>query len=120
MKNKFIKWILNWAIRVGPEESQEAYLKKTKKIIAELYSTYNPAFDGNKFDRDMAEVLFDIKYSYFEEGSIIRPYEHLTNFYTMAKEGNNSFLRASFFRVLRLNKDREVKKLLHILDRNTK
>ena len=118
MKNKFIKWILNWAIRVGPEESQEAYLKKAEEIITGLYSTYNPAFDGNKFDKDMFKILFNIKY--YDPESVVIPYEKLNSFYEFAKEGNNSFLRNPFFRLLRVNKDREVKKLLHILDRNTK
>lgn len=122
MKNKFIKGLINrllkWSIKVDPEGSQRSYLKKTEEVITGLYSTYNPMLDGNKFDKDMFKILFNIKY--YNPESVVIPYEQLNSFYELAKEGNNSFLRQPFFRLLRTNKDKEVKKLLHILDRNSR
>lgn len=122
MKNKFmcglINRLLKWSIRKYPEESQRVYLKKTEVVLKGLYSTYNPTFDGQQFDRDIFKILFNIKYH--DPDSAVIPYEQLNSFYELAKEGNNSFLRQPFFRLLRINKDKEVKKLLHILDRNSK
>lgn len=122
MKSKIIKKLLirllDWVIKLDPEESQEVCLKKAEEIITRLYSTYTPMLEGNKFDRDIFKILFNAKY--YDPNDPISPYEKLSIFYTAAKEGHNSFLRHDFFRLLRTNKDKEVKKLLHILDRNTK
>jgi hypothetical protein len=122
MKQRLIQRIINrllkWSFKIHPKATQEEYLQKTDEVIQGLYSTYNPMFDSTQFDRDIFKILFNVKYRNSESTEV--PSELLNRFYEQAKEGKHTFLRHPFFRLLRVNKDREVKKLLHILDRNTK
>lgn len=122
MKNRIARVLANLLLKILPKlsitETRRVYLEMTRKAALSLHETYDPIFSAGEFDRDMFKILFNIKYH--DPTGLFIAHARLEEFYKLAKDGNPSFMKDPFFRKLRKNKDKEVRKILHVLDRNMK
>lgn len=116
MKKRIIVYLLDKLLpETIDDELRVPLLNKANTILTALYGSYMFYGTNTEFDRDLFNITFNIKY----HGAVgtMQPSVLLTSFYKKAKEGDKSFMSDPFFRLLRTNKDREVRKLTNIIER---
>jgi len=116
------EWLLKVLLKIvlksmKKENVQKTYIAQLEYIAEQLFGSYDYLDSPGKLDKELFIIGFNIKYrSSIENGN---PYDKLNSFYAKARNGDRSFIRDPFYRLMRVNRDRETKKLKYILDRNT-